>query len=123
MTIKNKYKSEKKIKYQKCNFFKTSRNVLPSSRPVDGVNKTSSLLAKPVDLAGLVSIDGKWHSHNKPVGWITFEGCVWPFVEQVELYFTYLRILLRRLRMYVRTHTLFDEVKDDIIQNIKNKYN
>ena len=35
-------------------FFKTIRNGLPPSRSVDGVTKTSSLLGKPVDLAGLV---------------------------------------------------------------------
>ena len=52
-STQNKSKSEKKIKYRECYFFKTSRNVLPSSRPVDGVKKNSSLLGKPVDLAGV----------------------------------------------------------------------
>ena len=34
-------------------FFKTSRNVLSPSRPVDGVKTTSTLLGEPVDLAGV----------------------------------------------------------------------
>ena len=33
-------------------FLKTSINVLPPNRSVDGVNKNSNLLSKPVDLAG-----------------------------------------------------------------------
>ena len=58
--IKKESKSEKKIKYQKCNFFKTSRNVLPPSRPAGGVKKNGSLLGRPVDSAGLVC--SLWHS-------------------------------------------------------------
>ena len=36
-----------KISYKKCIFFKTSRNVLPPSRSVDGGKKPGSLLGKP----------------------------------------------------------------------------
>ena len=41
---KKKNQKQKKMKYQKCNFFKTSRNVLPPSRP--------GRWGYPVDLTG-----------------------------------------------------------------------
>ena len=44
---------KKKLNSKNVIFFKTSRNVVPPSRPVDGVKKPSSLLGKPVDLASL----------------------------------------------------------------------
>ena len=47
-TIKKKFNTKNVI------FSKPVENVLSPSRPVDGVNKTSSLLGKPVDLAGLM---------------------------------------------------------------------
>ena len=46
-------KNPKKNSKHQFLFFFTSRNVLPPSRPVVGVKKTSSLLVKPVDLAGM----------------------------------------------------------------------
>ena len=46
-------KNQKKKLNNKNAFFQTSINVLLPSRPVDGVKKNSSLLGKPVDLAGL----------------------------------------------------------------------
>ena len=51
-----KKKSGTKFKYRKYIFFLTSRNGLPSSRPVYGVKKTSSPLGKRVDLAGQVAM-------------------------------------------------------------------